>query len=271
MMRFLVLLASLLSIALVEPARAEGKVGIVLLHGKLGTNMGTGSGRGPVIGARLVSALEGAGYLVATPELCWSRGRSFNLPFPDCLKEIDAAVTDLKSRGATAVVVGGLSLGGYAAIAYGATHPELRGVVALGPADDPKLKAARPEIAASIAQAREMMAQGKGDEQASFDDVNTGTGGTYAMKVNSTARIFLSFFDPDAQLAIPDITAKLTVPLLWIAGNSDPTQRRGRGYAFDRAPANPLNHYVTVSASHLETPDAGREAVLAWLAELPKP
>lgn len=270
-MRFLILLVSLLGLVWAAPVQAEGKLGIVLLHGKLGMSMGTSSGRGPVIGARLVSALEGAGYLVATPEMCWSRGRSFNLPFPDCLQEIDAAVAGLKSRGATAIVVGGLSLGGYAAITYGATHPELRGIIALAPADDPKLKAARPEIAASIARAREMMAQGKGDEQASFDDVNTGASGTYTMRVNSTARIFLSFFDPDARPAIPDITAKLTMPLLWIAGDGDPTQRRGHAYAFDRVPANPLNRYVTVSASHLETPDAGREVVLAWLAELAKP
>jgi pimeloyl-ACP methyl ester carboxylesterase len=270
-MRFLILLVSLLGLVWAAPVQAQAKLGIVLLHGKLGMNMGASSGRGPAIGARLVSALEGAGYLVATPEMCWSRGRSFNLPFPDCLREIDTAVAGLKSRGATAIVVGGLSLGGYAAIAYGATHPELRGIIGIAPADDPKLKARRPEIAAAIAKARDLAAQGKGDEQTSFDDVNTGPSGSYAMKINSTARIYLSFFDPDARPAIPDITAKLTMPLLWIAGNDDPTQRNGRGYAFDRAPANPLNRYVTVSASHLETPDAGREAVLAWLAELAKP
>ena len=66
---------------------------------------------------------------------------------------------------------------------------------------------------------------------------------------------------------MPDNTSRLRAPLLWVAGTADcsPT---GPGYAFSRAPANPVNRYVTVDADHLGTPTASRDAVLAWLREL---
>lgn len=267
MKQLFILLAILLCVAVAAPAGAAEKIGIVLMHGKLGASLGSVHGR-QQIGGRLVAALQDAGYLVATPEMCWSRRREFDLSYTDCFRDIDAAIAELKAKGATAIVVGGLSLGGNAAIGYGATHPGLLGVIGLAPADDPRSKASRPEIAAVIAQAQDLMAKGKGDEATWFDDINTGPRGTYTMKLHTTARIYLSFYGPDSQASIPDNTARLSAPLLWVAGDSDPTQKRGPAFAFDKAPPNPLNRYVTVAATHLETPDAAREAVLAWLSAL---
>lgn len=250
---------------------APGKIGVVLLHGKLGPPLGTSLGRGPAAGARLIAALRDAGYLVAAPEMCWSRRRGFDLPYADCLAEIDAAIAGLKSQGATAIVVGGLSLGGNAAIAYGASHPGLLGIIGLSPADDPALKArSDPKVADALAMAHRLVAEGKGDEKTGFDDVNTGRGGTFTMTLDTTPRIYLSFYDADSPANLPASAAKLTAPLLWVAGDRDPSQRSGRSYAFDKAPPNPLNRYVTVPANHLEVPDAGTAAVLAWLAELGK-
>jgi pimeloyl-ACP methyl ester carboxylesterase len=274
--RILVAATLLFGVASSAPAEAAGKVGVVLMHGKLGMALGAAPAGRPAIGARLVAALEGAGYLVATPEMCWSRRRSYDHGFSDCLGEIDAAIAGLKGRGATSIVVGGLSLGGNAAIAYGATHPGLLGIVALGPADDPNLKARRPEIAGSLAKARDLAAQGKGDAATSFDDVNTGPSGSYGMTLETTPRTYLSFYAPDssagnAPASIPANVARLSAPLLWVAGSSDPTQNGGRGFAFDKAPRNALNRYVTVAANHIETPDAGAAEVLAWLKDVAAP
>ena len=85
------------------------------------------------------------------------------------------------------------------------------------------------------------------------------------MQVDTTPRIYLSFFDPQPA-SLGDNTSKLTAPLLWIAGSADPTQRDAE--LFPRAPANPQNRFVSVAANHLTTPDAGADAVLAWLAAL---
>jgi hypothetical protein len=108
-----------------------------------------------------------------------------------------------------------------------------------------------------------MVAAGHGDERASFTDLNIH--GPFS--VNTTAAIYLSFFDPTGPANMLDNVSRLREPLLWVAGNADRSQP-GPGYAFSRAPANPLNRYVTVSADHLGTPTAAREAVLTWLKEL---
>jgi len=251
------------------PASAQQHIGIVLLHGKLGVAMGVANGRGDTYGGRLLGALRNAGYLVATPEMCWSRQRGFDKTYPDCVAEVDTAITQLKTQGATAIIVGGLSLGGNGAIAYGATHTGIVGVIAFGPADDPTRKSQRPEVAASLARARQLIAQGQGDTKTSFDDFNTNIGGSFAMTETTTPRIYLSFNDADALTRLRPNLAKLTVPILWVAGDSDPTQASAP-ILFRMAPANPLNRFVTVHSNHIGTPDAGTDAALAWLAQLNK-
>ena len=39
--------------------------------------------------------------------MCWSNRRIYDLPYIDCLREIDAATARLKSRGATEFFVAG--------------------------------------------------------------------------------------------------------------------------------------------------------------------
>jgi dienelactone hydrolase len=273
MKRFLALTGALALLgAALTAARADEKIGVVLMHGKQGVPLGqTGivSNKRP-IGGRLVADLRSAGYLVETPEMCWSGRRAFDRTFDQCLHEIDNAVEGLRLHGATIVVVGGLSQGGNAALAYGATHTDIAGVIAYAPADDPAAKARRPEVAAAIVKAQRLVAQDRGDEKTTFDDVNTGPNGSFAMTITTTPKIYLSFYGPDSTASIPTNTAKLKAPVLWIAGDSDPTQRAGKAFAFNGAPADSMNRYVTVPANHIQTPDAGRGATLAWLAELAK-
>jgi hypothetical protein len=72
-------------------------IGIVLMHGKTGSPN--------TVIDRLAIALQGAGYLVEVPEMCWSRRRIYDRPFLDCLTEIDSAIARVKSRGAGRIVV----------------------------------------------------------------------------------------------------------------------------------------------------------------------
>lgn len=104
-----------------------------------------------------------------------------------------------------------------------------------------------------------------------FDDVNTGPQGTYSMTLRTTPHVYLSFYGPDSLTHIPVTVAKLTAPLLWIAGDADPTQRGGKAYAFDKTPTNFMNRYIVVSTTHLETPDAECTATLVWLTDLINP
>jgi pimeloyl-ACP methyl ester carboxylesterase len=253
------LLLMLLTIAAVvgnaEPISAQ-TIGVVLMHGN------TDSPDGNI--ALLAAAIEGAGYLVERPEMCWSRYRKRDRPFLDCLSELEAPIARLRGRGAGRIVVAGMSQGGAGALAFGARRSGLVGIIALAPNGAPeRLVQLFPQIAESVANARAMVAAGRRDEPASFTDLNI----RGPFSVDTTAAIYLSFFDPTGPSNMLDNASRLREPLLWVAGTSDRSQP-GPDYAFTRAPANPLNRYVTVSADHLGTPTAAREVVLKWLPEL---
>jgi pimeloyl-ACP methyl ester carboxylesterase len=197
--------------------------------------------------------------------MCWSRRRIYDRRYLDCLKDIDAAVDELKTRGATAFVVAGQSLGANAALAYGARHPGLLGVIALAPAHRPEFIANRPEIAMSIYKARDLIAQGRGDVTTTFNDVNARSS-IVGFTVTATPNIYVSF-NGDSPAVMPANAGRLTAPLLVVAGSRDPTQI-GPQYIFDKVPANPLNRYVSITADHIGTPAAAWDTVIKWLNDV---
>jgi alpha-beta hydrolase superfamily lysophospholipase len=243
------------------PAFASGKVGIVLLHGKTGT---------PNQLARLAAALQAAGFAVETPEMCWSKTRIFDQALPECLSEVDTATAKLKSEGDNAIVVGGTSQGAVAALAYGAAHADLAGIIAMAPAADPNDAAAFPKFAKSIATAQALVQSGKGDAATIFSDLISG--GDF-VTVHATPKAFLSFHGPDSPVStIRNLTAttmpNLHMPVLWVAGTSDPSQK-GAPKSFAALPHNAKSRYATVAADHAGTPDASADVVIAWLKTLP--
>ena len=238
-------------------AHAE-TLGVVLVHGKQGR---------PAQFERMAQGLENAGYLTERPEMCWSRERIYDLPYLDCLKDIDAAIAALKARGATSIVIAGMSLGGNGVLGYGARHANLKGIVTFAPAHAPQFISQQPKIAESLEKARAMIAKGGGDVKADFNDVNTGANGSVEYTVSVTPKVYLSFFAPDSPGVMPTNAAKLTAPLLMISGRLDNTQR-GAYAIFQAVPANPLNRFVNVEANHMGTPAAGRDALTTWLKEL---
>ena len=250
----LALLAAIVSLA---PAQAQ-TVGVVLVHGKQSTP-------GPF--ERMAEGLEQAGYLAERPEMCWSRQRIYDKEYLACLAELDGVVAKLRGRGATDIVIAGQSLGGNGVLGYGARHHELKGVVAFAPAHAPQFLSQQPRIAGSLDKARAMIAKGEGDLKATFNDVNTTRDGPIEYTVEVTPKIYLSFFASDSSAVMPANAAKLTAPLLLISGMQDQSQRGARAI-YQAAPANPLNRFVSVEATHTETPAKGREAMMAWLKEL---
>jgi esterase/lipase len=236
---------------------AADRFGIVLIHGK---------GGGPQQLTPLAEALAARGHLTDLPEMCWSRSRIYDRLYLDCLRDIDAAAGRLKARGATAIVVLGMSLGGNAALSYGASRPGLKGLITLVAAHAPEFIGLRPEVAASLMRARALIAAGQGDAKTEFADVNTRTA-SYNFLVITTPHIYVSFFAPESPALMPANAARLTAPLLYVTASNDPSQR-GREYIYARVPANPLNRYAVVTSDHIGTPAAAREAVLGWIQEL---
>ncbi len=247
------ILLSLLAVAPGLSAQAGEPIGIVLMHGKTGQ---------PGSMQTLVDALEADGHAVDRPEMCWSRRRIYDLPYLECLRDAEAAVERLRKRGATRIMIAGQSLGANAALAFAATRTGVAGAIAMATAHNPAQIARRPAIARSLAEARTLIAAGEGDVAATFSDVNVGR----EFSVRTTPKIYLSFFAPEGPADIPSNAARVHVPLLWIAGDADPTQS-GPQHAFALA-RNSANRYVTVSADHLGTPAASSGAIISWLGAL---
>jgi len=241
-------------LALAAPAAAQSRVGIVLVHGKQGS---------PQNLQGLADALTAEGYAVDRPEMCWSGRRIYDLPYLDCLRDIDAAAQRLRSAGASSIVIAGMSLGGNATLAYGARRDGLLGIIAMAPAPAIEFVSRRAEIGESVDKARQMIAQGLGELRAVFKDVNVGD----SFEVTTTANIYVTFFAPDSPGVMPDNAAKQKTPLLVVSGQFDATQR-SVSYVFARAPSHPLNWHVTLHTNHRGTPAAARETVLAWLKVL---
>ena len=245
---FLLLLFTSRTLEAAEPT------GVVLIHGKTGS---------PAQLHNLAVALHRAGYEVQRPEMCWSSARIYDRAYLDCLIDVDTAVANLRREGATAIVITGMSLGGNAALAYGARRTDLSGIIALAPAPDIELVSRQPAIAKSLSEAEAMIADGRGDQSAIFSDINVGR----IFKVKTTANIYVSFLGPNSPGNMSKNAEHLKVPLLLVSGTDDPSQSSSPT-VFKSAPSNPLSRYVTVDSDHLGTPAASGEIVLDWLKAL---
>jgi dienelactone hydrolase len=160
------------------------------------------------------------------------------------------------------VAVGGQSFGANAALAFAGSGRKVDAVLAIAPGHVPDRWRDHPRISASVQRAREMIAAGQGDTRAGFDDLNQGQTRT----VRTTARIYLSFFDPEGLGSMPKSAASIPapVPLLWIIGRNDRLAASGPAYAFDKAPRHPKSQYSEVSGGHLDTADIGRDEIVRW-------
>jgi pimeloyl-ACP methyl ester carboxylesterase len=251
-------LFSLIAFALALPAGAQDeKVGVVLLHGKQGAPSGAV--------ASLARKMTGAGFLVATPEMPWSRNRIYGASYEDAMAEIDEAAEGLRKKGARNIVIGGHSLGGNAAVGYASRHDRLAGLIVLAPGHFPDLWTQRDTIKSSVAHAKEMVAAGNGDSIESFADFNMGK----TFYCHATAKVYLSYLDPDGPAVIPKNAAAIRspMPILWVVGSRDPATRPS-SYAFDKAPAHPKSRYLAVDAEHVEVPAVAADQVVMWLRSL---
>ena len=243
------------------PAMAGEKIGVVLMHGKNRT-----AGEKSPIG-KLAYALEVADFIVVAPDMPWSRSRGFDKTYAESMAEIDRAVAKLKDKGAAKIVVGGHSLGANAALGYGARREGLAGILAIAPGHTIDGDGFHKLVDFDYRRAKEMVAVGKGDEETGFKDVNQGKKSTKTMK----AKVYLSWFDPEGPAPMPKNAANLKpgTPLMWIIGERDRLMmKRGKEYAFARAPAHPNNAYVIVKGGHRDTPEEGAERIIKWLKGL---
>jgi pimeloyl-ACP methyl ester carboxylesterase len=242
--------------ALAQQGSLSG-LGIVLIHGKGGTPTTMIEG--------LHVALKREGALVEAPEMPWSARRIYDATYDEAMNEIDAAAERLKKSGARKLVVMGHSLGANAAIGYAARRKGLHAVVALAPGHLPETGPLRLRTQGAIAEAKRLVAAGKGDVRMSFPDLAQGI----PFSIRATPVVYLSMFDPEGPAVMPKNAAAIgNVPFLWIAGVADPIVAHGKAYIYDRAARHPKSKYMVTFSMHLTTPFQSRGDIIAWLRGL---
>lgn len=237
---------------------AESDVGIILIHGKWGSPSGGI--------AALTQALALKGFRISTPTMPWSKQRNYDADYSTALMEIEASAKVLREQGARKILVGGHSFGANSAIAYAASGREIDGILAIAPGHAPDLMSFRNALGSSVAKAKQMISDGKGDELDSFDDSNQGR----IKSIRTTANIYFSYFDPEGMGAMPLSAARFSrpVPFLWVIGSRDTLLKQGEGYVFNRVPKHSSNKYLVIESDHMNTPTDAAGQIVEWISSL---
>jgi len=236
---------------------APSDFGIVLMHGKWSS---------PNAFADVAMKLRAVGYRVEVPEMPWSGRRLYDVDFPTALQEVDAVVGRLKAAGANRIVVGGHSYGCPASVSYAATRGNVAGVIALGPPPfgvpgNLAGSASYDEARQALAEAQQMVNDGKGDDIKTWIDINQGRSRMLPVK----AHIYVTYHD--REYTIPTMAPKMKpgTPLLMVVGENDPIAPRAKALFFDVAPPDPRSSYVIVPSAHSDTPNVSLQPMLEWL------
>jgi len=240
------------------PLQAAEKVGVLLMHGKLGTSLS----KSPI--GKLTNSLKRKGFLVLAPDMPWSRKRGYDKTFEESVTEIDENVEELRKKGATKIVIGGHSMGANAALGYGARRVGLSGILAIAPGHVPEYNGFQNKN--DLKRAKEMVESGNGDQKKIFSYPSKGK----KRKIKMRAEVYLSWFDPSGPAVMPVNAANLKsgTSLLWIIGEKDRMYFRGKDYAFNKAPPNKKNAYIVVKGGHKVTPQKGESKIINWLNNL---
>lgn len=252
---------SLLVLGAVSAAYAEDKIGVVFMHGKLSPVTAHKSFR---------DSLESKGFLLSAPEMPWSKNRKFDKPYGEALNEIDAAVADLRAKGAKYVLVGGHSMGGNAALYYG-TERKVDGLFLLAPAHIPQSELFRNAFAESVANAKAMVASGKGAERATFNDMELSGGGSYT--INTTAVTYLSYFDPESAANMELTVARLApgIPLLMVVSSNEHPDIRAIEDRVYAAISGDKKTLLETGAPHRQVPAESQQQVANWIDSFKSP
>lgn len=257
------MLAAAIAFAQASVAQAPSPaIGVVVMHGKGGSPARHVS--------RLASALEEKGYLVANLEMPWSGNREYNAGVGAAEKEVDAALDSLRAKGARKVFVAGHSQSGLFAIHYGGKHA-VDGIIAIAPGGNVGNAVYRKELGHYVEKARQLVAEGKGDEKARFADYE---GSKSAYPVTAPAAAYLSWFDPEGAMNQTKSSNAMNpqVPVLFIAPKNDyPALQRIKQMMFDALPKNPLTRMYEPYSSHLDAPFESRDEIARWTAEVAGP
>jgi len=240
--------------------KAEGNAHeliVISLHGKE-------KGRRHDGNLTFADELAANGYTTYTPQMPWYE---YKAPLSTAYEVLDALIK--KVAKGKKVVVTGHSQGAPFALFYTTDHKppaEVVGSVLLAPGHlihrSYKIQRVTAE---SVLRAKQLLAEGAGDQVQEFDDFNGG-GGIGNKTITTTPLIYLSYFDLDTTPNFLDFITKTRLPLLWVDGKKDRLAKRmSYDEIYASAREHPQNHYTTVEGGHVSMWENAAPAVTRWL------
>jgi pimeloyl-ACP methyl ester carboxylesterase len=200
---------------------------------------------------------------VANLEMPWAGRRDYDVGLEAGVDEVTRALDAMRAKGATRLFMAGHSQGGLFAVLYGGRH-KVDGIVAIAPGGQVDVAAFTRALGEHVAKARQMVAEGRGDEKASFGDFEGRRGVT---PLRTTAASYLSWFDPSgAHTTRAFSQVKEGTPVLYVAPTGDyPALARARDENFAALPKHAASRLLQVSSDHLGAPSAAKDQVADWI------
>ncbi|HEX4074060.1 MAG TPA: alpha/beta hydrolase [Candidatus Acidoferrales bacterium] len=240
-----------------EPQRASDSIAIMVPGGTTGAALYPAHDYSP-----LAAALTDQGYAFLLSNMRASYNNAY-AEYGDAVKDIAAFVAYAKSKGYARIALLGISLGGARVAQYMAERgdPAVKAVGFIASIPSPYLEfqvrsseAEKRRLEGTLAHARELVAQGKGEQPVAYDDWFPG-----GVSVMGTAKALISFFgapsDPSAPSSVK-FGPKIKVPAAVIHGDKDELALPPNAQAiYDSLTASPQRDLIWVKgASHYLTP-----------------
>ena len=240
-----------------EPQRASDSLVIMVPGGTTGAALFPAHDYTP-LAALLIE--KGYAFLLSNMRASYNNAYS---DYSDAVKDIAAFVAYAKSKGYARIAILGISLGGARVAQYVAERndPAVKAVGFVASIPSPYLEfqirnseADKRRLEETLQHARDLVAQGKGQQPVSFDNWFPG-----AVSVMGTAKSLISYFgapsDPSAPSSVK-YGPQIKVPALVIHGDSDELALPPNAQKiYDSLTASPQRDLVWVKgASHYLTP-----------------
>ena len=191
------------------------EVGMVLLHGKWGIPPGP-----------LANKFKDEGYQVISPSMPWSRTRNYDATYEQNIEDIHQIIQKLRNDGSKLVILGGLSFGANAVLAYLSKFQDVDGVMLFSPGHQPERFYARGLTSTSVNNARSLLQSGQGNVSFIFTDFNQGRN----REMSSTVSIYLSYFDPNGLANMPKSAGLVSKSIPAFCVMSSAEQSLGKDY-----------------------------------------
>jgi pimeloyl-ACP methyl ester carboxylesterase len=231
------------------------QIGIVVMHGSGGKPTG--------YVYELATALKGKGYQVANLEMPWSGRRAADVTAEEGAEELSQAIKQLQKQGAQAIFLAGHSFGGTFALYYAGLNT-VNGVIAIAPGGiDSDFY--QSKIANSLAHARQLIAEGRGDQKEEFANYENSRGDYTTL---TPAKAYVSWYSKDSVMNASNAFKRVqpNIPVLYIVPSNDYLfLRRAKAERWAQLPPNPKNELFEPIASHLEAPTVSINEIIKWI------